>query len=275
MAGALSQHDFEEIAIRCSGMLAPSIYQRIYEIARDASGDLIVEVGTAKGAATVALALGLRAAGKSGRVISFDRGRERSGRGNPAAYAEAVRRNLRHFGVEDLVELVVGEIKKTAGAVPASAEISVLMLDADGAIDRDLGLFFSRVAPGGPIIIDDCADLVRLERVGLRTTRIDAKMRLTYLLLSYFKENHVLSEGTQIKDTYFGEKLRGFPGDHLDLNDILEIYRQLVFTSAKTSAWATARLLAIRLLKRINPTLTQRLRVHGRRHVSAHPRRPG
>jgi predicted O-methyltransferase YrrM len=275
MAQQPSQPDFDEIAIRCSGMLAPSIYQRIYEMARETAGDLIVEIGTAKGAATVALALGLRDAGKRGRVISFDRGRQRSGRGDPHAYQEEVERNLRHFGVEDYVDLVVGEVNKTADAVPPSAKICMLMLDADGAIDRDLGHFFGRVVPGGSIVIDDCADLVRVRRVDLSTSRIDAKMRLTYLLLSYLKDKHFLTEGMQIKDTYFGQKLRDFPDGQLDRDDILEIYRQLVFTSARTSAVAAARLLAIRLLNKISPTLTQRLRVHARRHISAHPKRSG
>jgi predicted O-methyltransferase YrrM len=275
MARTRSRPDFEDIAIRCAGMLAPSIYERLYEMARDSAGDLIVEIGTAKGAATVALALGLRDAGKRGRVMSFDRGRERSGRGDPHAYQEQVERNLRHFGVEDYVELVVGEVNKTAGAVPQSAEISMLMLDADGAIDRDLGHFFNRVVPDGSIIIDDCADRVRVRRVGFSITKIDSKMRLTHLLLSYFKSNRFLSEGTQIKDTYFGRKLRDFPDGCPNPDDMLEIYRQLVFTSARTSALVTARSLAVRMLGRINPALTQRLRVLARRHISAHSKRPG
>lgn len=255
-------------------MLAPSIYQRLYELARDMAGNLIVEVGTAKGAATVALALGLRDAGKHGRVISFDRGRTRAGQGDPHAYQELVKRNLRHFGVEEYVELVVGEVNKTADTVPRSAEICLLMLDADGAIDRDLGHFFNRVVPGGLIVIDDCADRVRVRRVGFSITKIDAKMRLTHLLLSYFKSNRFLSEGMQIKDTYFGHKLRDFPDGCPNPDDMLDIYRQLVFTSARTSALVTARSLAVRMLGRINPKLTQRLRVHGRRYISAHPKRP-
>jgi hypothetical protein len=90
-------------------------------------------------------------------------------------------------------------------------------------------------------------------------------MRLTFLLLSYFKSKGVLSEGTQIKDTYFGEKLRGLPDDDHHAGEILEIYRQLIFTSANLSPLRTARVLAIRLLNRINPSFTQRLRVRGRR----------
>ncbi|HEV8392148.1 MAG TPA: class I SAM-dependent methyltransferase, partial [Dongiaceae bacterium] len=113
--------DFDDIAVRCSGMLAPSIYQRIYEIARSSPGGLLAEVGTARGAATVALALGLRDSGRPGRVISFDRGRRRSGKGDPHRYLETVKKNLRYFGVEDLVDLVVGEVSETVHRVPESA----------------------------------------------------------------------------------------------------------------------------------------------------------
>lgn len=262
-----SQPDFEAIAVRCVGMLAPSIYCRIYEIARSAGG-LIVEVGTFRGAATVALALGLRDSRKPGRVISFDRGVSRSGVGDAEAFLGKVQRNLEFFKVDDLVELVVGDVSETAAVVPHDAEISVLMLDADGSIDRDIGLFFNRVIPGGMIIIDDCADIVKVKRVGFSTTKIDSKLRLAFLLLSYFKSKGIISEGTQIKHTYFGEKLRGCRDDKLDLKEILEVYRQLVFTSAETSPLQSARALSIELLKRISPRFTQRLRVLYRRHIS-------
>ena len=159
--------DFERIVFQCSGMLAPLSYQRIYEAALRSTGDLIVEVGTYKGAATVSLALGLRDAGKAGRVISFDRGRSRYDGIGDDAYLRMVKQNLRLFGVEDFVELILGEIPENASAVSEDARISLLMLDADGCIDRDIALFFNRVVPGGGIIIDDCDDRVRLRRTGL------------------------------------------------------------------------------------------------------------
>jgi precorrin-6B methylase 2 len=257
-----SAPDFDQITIRCSGMLAPSIYKRMYEVALRSADGLIVEVGTYGGAATVALALGLRDAGKCRRVVSFGRARD------PDAYRRRVKQNLRFFGVEDLVELIVGEVGNTADAIPEHDRISVLVIDADGSIDRDMALFFNRVVPGGAIIIDDCTDLVRMRRVGWSTTiRIDAKMRLAYLLLSYFKSKGIISAGTQIKNTYFGEKLRGFPDDKLDLNDVLEVYRQLIFTTARMSPWQPIRRTSIQLLQRISPTYTARLRVLYRRNV--------
>jgi hypothetical protein len=210
-------------------------------------------------------------------VISFDRGGPRDGTGDTEAYLQTVRQNLRLFGVDGFVDLIVGEVSRTVSAVPKDARISVLMLDADGSIDRDIGHFIGRVIPGGAIIIDDCADLVRLKRVSMTTVRVDSKMRLAYLLLSYFKSKGIISEGTQIKYTYFGEKLRGPPDGMLDLNEVVEIYRKLVFTSAAFSPLHTARRMAIRLLQRVSPTFTQRLRVLYRRNVSEtpHQHQPG
>ncbi|WP_457093005.1 class I SAM-dependent methyltransferase [Microvirga sp. P5_D2] len=244
--------NFRKIAIQCDGMLSPAIYQHIYEAARTSEGGLMVEVGTAHGAATVALALGLRDSGRSGRVVTFGRG-----------HLEIVKRNLRDFGVENLVEVVMGDVGDTASAVPHSAKISVLMLDADGRIDRDFIEFFNRVVPQGVVIIDDCVDVMRFHRTGFSSMAIDAKMRLTYLLLSYFKSKGIISMGCQLRHTYFGEKLCNSPYE-FDLTEILEVYRQLIFTSAKATAPESLRRVGLRFIKAISPALAQRLRVQYR-----------
>jgi predicted O-methyltransferase YrrM len=244
--------NFKKIAIQCDGMLSPAIYQHIYEAALASEGGLMVEVGTAHGAATVALALGLRDSGRSGRVVTF--GRERS---------DIVKRNLREFGVEHLVEVVTGDVGYTASAVPHSAKISVLLLDADGRIDRDFIEFFNRVVTHGVVIIDDCVDVVRLHRTGFTSMAIDAKMRLTYLLLSHFKSKGIISMGCQLRHTYFGEKLCNFPYD-FDLADILEVYRQLIFTSAKVTAPQGFRRVGLRFIKALSPAFAQRLRIQYR-----------
>lgn len=247
-----STPNFKKIAIQCDGMLSPAIYQHIYETALISEGGLMVEVGTAHGAATVALALGLRDSGRSGRVVTFGRGR-----------SEIVKRNLRDFGVEHLVEVVTGDVGETASAVLPDAKISVLMLDADGRIDRDFVEFFNRVVPHGTIIIDDCVDVVQLHRTGFSSMGIDAKMRLTYLLLSYFKSKGIISMGCQLRHTYFGEKLCNSPYE-FELAEILEIYRQLIFTSAKVTAPQGLRRVGLRLIKALSPALAQRLRVQYR-----------
>jgi precorrin-6B methylase 2 len=245
----VSAPDFNKIAILCDGMLSPSIYRRVYEAALHSDDGLIVEVGTAHGAATIALALGLRDSEKTGRVITFGRWP-----------SETVKRNLRIFGVEDLVEVITGDVGDTASTVPESSKISVLMLDADGRIDRDFLQFFNQVVPRGVIIIDDCADVVRIHRTSLSTVQIDAKMRLTYLLLLHFKGKGIISAGRQFGQTYFGEKLCG-PNYQFDLVEILEVYRKMVFTSAATTPLQTLRRLGLMGTNAISPALAQRLRV--------------
>lgn len=269
MVGLSPLPDFEDIAVRCEGMLAPAIYRRLYETAFNAPDGYIVEIGTAGGAATASLALGLQHAGKSGRVVTVDRGRRRTGGGDPARYREGVQASLRHYGVEDRVDLVIGEAADAVKTVPASAAISVLMIDADGAIDRDLKAFFDRVIPGGDIVIDDCLDVVRVHRTGLFDVTVDAKMRLTQLLLSYFKQKGLLSEGTQIKDTYFGKKIQDFAQAGITDEAIIEIYRQLIFSPARVTPVFADRAMVVRLMNLISPALTQRLRVRHRRRVAS------
>ncbi len=249
-------------------MLAPVIYRRLYETAFDAPDGFIVEIGTAGGAGTAALALGLQHSGKSGRVVTVDRGRRRTGGGDPAGYRAGVQANLSHYGVHDRVDLVVGEAADAVKAVPDSAAISVLVIDADGAIDRDLRAFFDRVVPDGDIIIDDCLDIVRVHRTGLFDVTVDAKMRLTHLLLSYFKGKRLLSDGIQIKDTYFGKKLQDFAQAGIADDDIFEIYRQLIFNSSRVMPVFMDRVMVVRLMNLICPALTQRLRVRHRRKVA-------
>ena len=269
MVGRLPLPDFEDIAVRCEGMLAPAIYRRLYETAFDAPDGYIVEIGTAGGAATASLALGLQHGGKSGRVVTVDRGRRRTGGGDPARYGESVQAKLRHYGVEDRVDLVIGEAADAVKAVPPSAAISVFLIDADGAIDRDLKAFFDRVIPGGDIIIDDCLDVVRVHRTGLFDVTVDAKMRLTQLLLSYFKQKGLLSEGTQIKDTYFGKKVQDFAQAGITDEAIFEIYRQLIFSSSRIMPVLFDKVMVVRLMNLISPALTQRLRVRRRRRVAS------
>jgi predicted O-methyltransferase YrrM len=269
MVGRSPLPDFEDIAVHCEGMLAPAIYRRLYETAFNAPDGYVVEIGTAGGAATASLALGLQHSGKSGRVVTVDRGRRRTGGGDPARYRAGVQASLRHYGVEDRVDLVIGEAADAVKAVPAAAAIAVLMIDADGAIDRDLRAFFDRVIPGGDIVIDDCLDIVRVHRTGLFDVTVDAKMRLTQLLLSYFKQKGLLSAGTQIKDTYFGKKVQDFAQTDITDEAIFEIYRQLIFSSSRVMPVLIDRVMVVRLMNLISPTLTQRLRVRHRRRVAS------
>jgi predicted O-methyltransferase YrrM len=66
--------NFSQVKDKCAGMLEPEVYGSIYHAMSHSDDGDIVEVGTARGAATIALAFGIAASARpERRVISFDR----------------------------------------------------------------------------------------------------------------------------------------------------------------------------------------------------------
>jgi hypothetical protein len=222
--------DLDAIRRRCDGMLPPDVYRRVYDTALGNPGSVFVEVGTALAAATLCLA------GKAGVVHSFEKltGGSRERYGDAAANRRAIEANIAHFGLTDRVAMHYGDVRDTAAEVPADAAVTLLMLDADGRLDRDFRLFFDRLPVGADIIIDDMRDLVKIRRVGgsllnpmLRT---DQKHVLTLRLVDLFTAAGLI-EGERIRDTWFGRKRDARLAD-LDPAAIAGVYHTLVFADA-------------------------------------------
>ena len=259
LAESVDPSVFNEIVRRCHGMLPPAVYRKIYEFGR--SGGLIVEVGTALGAGTAALALGLRDSGKPGRVVSFDpmTGGPLRQVSDPSARAQLVQSNLAHFGVAGLVDVVTDTLGSGIDAIGADEPISVLMIDADGRIDRDLLVAAPRLRSGTKLIIDDIGDELRLtDRIGSKL-KVDQKMRLAFLLLEKFKRAGLISDGLLIKETYFGEVLQSNP--EIPLEQVLEAYRELVFGYTHWRYSERARRSVLKAMERWAPGILQRARV--------------
>lgn len=223
---------FDDIVRQCGGMLSSAAYQRIYEAAR--TGGLLVEIGTGRGAGTVALALGLKDSGRAGTVISFDSLEDGRDANERQEQMERVRGNLLHFGVEELVTLIPAALPEAMPALPDTMPISLLLLDADGRIDRDLLLLYERLHPGAPLIIGHCAEEVRLSKAGVSTYRIDAGTRLAFLMVQWLEARGLLIDEAQVDETRFLHKPFG-PTRALEPLEILEVYRQLVFSTAHLS----------------------------------------
>lgn len=224
---------FSELIATCDGMLSPQVYARVHATAQ--RGGQIVEVGTALGAATVALALGLKNSGKPGHVFTFDpmTGGPRRCVNSPVQRIARIKANLHYYGVSELVTITPHDLASGLSVLPTGEPISVLMLDADGRIDRDLDTLEGRLAGDCALIIDDVADLVRVKRRGT-TYRIDSKMRLSWLLTNMLIASGKFSPGQRVVDTYFGELIAD-PHGIIDPHEALAIYRQLVFQSASAS----------------------------------------
>jgi predicted O-methyltransferase YrrM len=224
--------DFAQIKRTANGMLAPEVYRAIYETASAVQSGNALEVGTAHGAGTICMALGLETAGNPGRVITIDKieGGSRDAFGSVEDNIKIIESNFARFGVADRIDLHVGSAGEIASQLPQDLRLGLLMLDADGAIDRDFALFYNSLLPGAPIIIDDYKpDFVRLYRNG-RRVRTDQKRRLTALLVDYFEGQGLLERSQLINETWFGRKPAGVAQDiTFDFQGIACIYRNLTF----------------------------------------------
>lgn len=220
--------DFVALKIACNGMLSPQTYERIYRSAQSAPEGICVEVGTAHGAATVAMALAIRDKNEASKIYTFDRleGGSRSRWGSQANNLEIVKSHFAEYKVDAVIELNVGEVETLAHVVPAETPISMLVLDADGMIDRDFRLFYNQMPEGGVIVIDDCNDIAKVARKRGRRISVDLKHKLTYELFQYYQSEGLLEHVGQIGATAFARKTaRTQPVDFSKL-DSLVAYRR-------------------------------------------------
>ncbi len=242
----------------CNGMLPVRTYERIYQRALEAGDGIVVEVGTAHAAATVCLARALKDSGRQGRVYTFEKifGGTREAFGGVTENERIIRENLARFDVEDVVELIIGDVRDEAHRVPDDQPIGVLFLDADGRIDRDFNLFFERVSLGGQVFIDDVRNEARIGLSGMGAAKarlkVDQKHKISHLLLEIFKRHGLVGDGEFVgPDTWTGPKVADTLAD-VDPEEIMEAYRELVFADADLSL-VPGRRLAKRLAKRLLP----------------------
>lgn len=250
------------VKVKCGGMLPPPVYERLFQLAGRVEHGPIVEIGTAQGAAAIVLARGARAAGRSTAVLTsdpFDRG-SRLGVGSVACNLALVKQGLAEFGVADRVQVVAG----TAADLIAQADpqrIGLVLIDADGAIDRDLALLFDRLAPDAVVAIDDVDGEVHAHPAPGGWT-IDQKHRLTRLLCDALCARDVLRHEATICATGFYRKgaARLSPEEWSAL--ALDAYRQLVFAPiarSRIGSLARVRRAAVARFPRL-ASLVRRLR---------------
>lgn len=219
----------KQVKRQTAGMLPAEVYVRLHEAAGAAGGGTFLELGTAQGAATIALALGAREAGRPFHILSadpFDRG-SRLRIGSIEDNLALVRRGFEAFGVADAVTLVPGMAAALA-ARPDAAGATLLLIDADGRIDRDLALLYPLLAPDAAIIIDDVdPGIVAHPAPGGWT--IDQKHRLTHLLVEAFIGMGMLIPEATVRQTGFYRKGTAAPEPREIEAAALGAYRELVF----------------------------------------------
>ena len=217
-----------------NGMMAVEVYEYLMKFAGGAVGD-VLEIGTAHGAGTISTALGLPDGVKMTTVDRLTHG-SRAAFGSPEDNAKIIRGNFETFGVENTVDLFVGSPQDIAATLDADTKFGMLILDADGMIDRDIKLFYDRLLPGAPIVIDDCdTEKVRLFGEGNGTFRVDQKTRLTGLFVDLFVAKGMMETDRVINDTWFGRKpMTDVTTAAVSDEDILGVYRELVKARGKS-----------------------------------------
>jgi len=226
---------------RAHGMLPFDVYENIHTAAASAGGSTFVEIGTAHGAATIALALGARTAGREAVIYSVDRlggaFSSRSAFGSVDQNRAIVQGNFERAGVSQNIKLFVGTAEEFFLADTCPQSIDLLLLDADGRIDRDLNYFYSRMKPGTPIIIDDADENIHLRKTHDGTNYLDLKHRITNLLIAAYVKEGLLIQESMVGQTAFcrrGDR----PHDRDQFAQVsLACYRELVFSELASNHW--------------------------------------
>lgn len=151
---------FSELNKRIS-MLHPDVLALLYHFGACANGPLL-ELGPYVGGSTISMARGVADGGGSARITSVEMG----GRYDHPTYAtadivESLRANLKAYGVDGRVSLIVGHSREkpaldsVAAVVEQEGPFSCLVIDADGQVEEDFALYRRFVAPRCYLVIDD------------------------------------------------------------------------------------------------------------------------
>lgn len=222
--------DFADIRRQCDGMMRPDVYEAVHAAAMDAPEGLFVEIGTAHGASAVCLGLAARERGLKVRTFDSFRKGGRSNYGDAEKNEAIARSNIDRYGLAGTVTVHKCDVVQVPGYL--GEPISLLMLDCDGQIDRDVAALFDRLVPRATIIIDDCAPRSRVRDRGDGTCRIDQKHLLTWLLTESLTRAGVLIRTGGAYQTWFGRKGDADFSDW-SLDDRLAAYRGLVFADGE------------------------------------------
>lgn len=149
---------------RTRGKMSSTAYAELYRCARSAGEGRLVEIGPAQGASTIALALGRKKSLYPVDLISIDRF-ERSNSLRSTVDRDTnisqLKSNLSKYKVSDDVKIfTVSDNSRREYAAINDTPISLLFIDADGAIEKDLDALFEQLSAGCRVILDDFEDKI-------------------------------------------------------------------------------------------------------------------
>ena len=227
-----------------NGWMPVFVYRRLYETAAAAGDGTIVEIGTFRGAATIAMALGARSGGRTFNIVTADILHPGVGLegATPQEKVAALQRTLDEFGVANSVRFVHGRVEEVvAEADPRN--ITLLLLDGGGRIESDFAALWERLAPDAPIVVDDIDGHVTVERT-LRVARINQKHRLSKRLTEIYEAAGLLiPEGRTGSTGWYRKGKAALSAGEIRLM-ALPAYHQLIHSEVGGSEFGLPRALA-------------------------------
>jgi predicted O-methyltransferase YrrM len=198
----------QEIKTRCDGMMPREVYAQIYSCACAAQPGNMLELGAAHGAASVCLAKGIRDSAKPATLLTVEKGEGKNSSiekwGPKEVNIAKLRNNLIYFDCQSIVTVFPNRLKEVVTQLKNSGPFSLLLIDADGFIDRDFLLFYNLLKPGADIIIDD---YINFKDVASKSQSNPlGKGYATYIFVNYFLDKKLIRKDKIIEGTIFCKK---------------------------------------------------------------------
>lgn len=187
------------------GLLNFNVYPKIYKYAYRCQPGNMLELGSAHGAASICLIKGMLDSGKKDKLITVERGEGKNSSmtkfGSKEININILKNNLKYFNCDKNVLVIAGKIREKAKETEKYSPFSLLLIDADGVIDRDFLLFYNLLKPGATIIIDDYQKII--ERGLKNKTNPLGKKYSTYCFVNYFLQQGLIEKKEIIDNTIF------------------------------------------------------------------------
>ncbi len=246
--------EFAKIKNLTHGYLSTKVYHEIYQAAFNAEEEIMIDIGPAQGGSSICLGLGIQQSGKTNsKVFSIEKGI--GSRALPTLKdieqnISTLKNNIEQYKLGDICTVLAGDVKEVYQKTNEPHPISLMFIDADGALDRDFQLFYNRLSPNAYLIIDDYSNIINK----LATERylqwksysdienyVQSKGANSFLELCplgkeytvYQFVNYFLQQGLIIKDkvigmTFFGRKANNREFQETDFQNLQQIRQQIL-----------------------------------------------
>ena len=150
--------DFVKIARVAKGKMLRENYSDLYQEAMKLGKGTVVEIGPAGGAGTIVLGLAAKQNPDIERIITIDafqNSRSIKSLYNIEENIEDLRKNLASFDCGEKVTIMVAGHEDWEKI--REGPVTMLVIDADGGLDRDFSNYYNLLIPGATVFVDDCA----------------------------------------------------------------------------------------------------------------------